>query len=509
MQPQLPQLAPKEDSSSSDNVSDTEDTDTASEGEAEVASSRAEVAPPLKVPSGDDVYPLPSLDEGRIQLLENEFLQIAVEFRMLQLQPSVTRAQFQNFASLDRAGFGRFCRLVQEFKSKGPLDVAAGPGGPSPLTAAPPRKRPAAPSSPPLKRPRAEHSQADKDLSDRNNKAILDAVKSKGESWLYNVLGLSFSKGGAGPPVPPLLSQTNGMPVCHEDGAVPPPLLSVCDVASVQGYKLGVQSEDTPVEGEKLDYKVSLALANLASRGLCSHVRRADVLAILQNQYVNFEHLMPMSLSDSAKFNDKLVWSWDSESGGIVASHPKPLKKISTFGQWARAFNVFKCIYLVEFSDQHLGLLKHEEIVRTASSSHCWPGSLGWLEYDIAWRRNKELHSGLVWGSIDHDLWCLHVMVPPRDKVALLSRQGQDTRGKGKAANKPNAPSKGQSKKVTPVADGPICKFYNGEKGCNNTKCTFAHACSICKRFYHPSFRCFRKKEESGRNPTPGVSKKP
>ncbi len=421
--------------------------------------------------SGSDIkqtgFALPTLDEGRVQVFANSFPTMATEWLMLSSIEHPTWEQYRYFCNMDLKGYQLFLRLVQARRVNGDLPVEGDTGAMQTEEGAETsstRKTSEASSvatgekrSRPLEAPLADFAK----LSEVNTQKVVRAVNSKGEP-----IDLSSA-------------------------------IKLCVQTELNKIGMGSISRDIPFTDGKRDSKSVMALANLASRGLANHVKKADVEAILANEYVSLEHLMPMSFSEAAKFKDKLTWDLD-ESGRLVASHVRPSKKITCYEQWSMAFNVFKSVYLVGFPDQHLALLKYEEIIRSAATTHRWDGSNGWLDYDVAWRKNKELQPDTPWGVIDQDMWCLHVMRPPKAALLLNATSGGGGRiptvgGMGTKAGS----RKKFGRKPTRVgfANGPVCDFYNKVTGCKASNCRFQHACSLCKRLNHPIFHCFSRSQ--------------
>ncbi len=402
---------------------------------------------------GAEGFTFPNLDEGRVDAMGVKFPEMANEYRLLSLNPSlVTLERFRDFMALSQDGWKYFCELYRERKTNGPL---ANPALPT-ATAAETRKD--------------DYSR----LSDHNTSSLLNALKDRGENIEHTNNAINAEG-----------SLVNTNPV-DSDTMIKSLVTKYIDT---ELCKRGLRplGRDISLDSEKRDCDAVRVLASLASRGLANHVKKCDVETILANKYINFELLVPLSYTESSRFKDKLSWDLDDE-GRPIATQVRPSKKIFSFEQWSLAYNVFKAIYQVGFPDQQLGLLKHEEVIRAAATTHRIEGSMGWLDYDIAWRKNKEILPDTPWGVIDQDMWCLHVMKPPKKdhNIPALVKGGRVTKNK-----------KGAARKSASLALGPTCNFYNRETGCYRRSCRFSHACSHCRRLNHPAFKCFSRQQNT------------
>ena len=221
-----------------------------------------------------------------------------------------------------------------------------------------------------------------------------------------------------------------------------------------------VEQEESGVEELRAKAKADAQTPSTSS-GKHSQLRRtrnsvpAQVQTMIrEKQYVPLRWLRPNT--DAAQTED-LPEKWAKQEVDRES-------EIKTMEEWHYLFNVFAIVYAEEFPKEAPQLFQYHNNVAGVASKH---GFRTAINYDVRFRKERrgdEMTEDDPWDLMRHDIL-----------LDLASPTG-----------KPFPGSKAGDSKIV------CCYDYNG-KGCNRKTCSFAHACSYCKKMGHPKSKCFSR----------------
>ena len=152
-------------------------------------------------------------------------------------------------------------------------------------------------------------------------------------------------------------------------------------------------------------------------------------------------------------------------------------KKITTFGQWARAFRIFSSVYLEKPENLHEAralntYMQNIELMAEKGGD--------WLGYDDFHRKQRQ-------GTVPPGPWNAYY-----GAIFSISLLGQSGAQKGKQSFRPRA------RKPGAVPKSYCFDFHSSGKYCERDPCSYRHQCYICKRGAHPAYSCKRKAAGGG-----------
>ena len=212
---------------------------------------------------------------------------------------------------------------------------------------------------------------------------------------------------------------------------------------------------------------------SLLDLGLTEHLSEEIISHIQLGKFVELYKLLPLENAEIEEEN-KIVTVEESDSS-IIVKPKDSRKKITSFGQWSRAWTIYHAVYIDKFPYMSKSLLKYSENMRTIAFTYS-KNSEGWLTYDRHFRAKlaKDKSGMYRWDRMDYELLHSKVLIPAVKKHL----SGTTSAPSGKAAGGSKLPKgksmqgSGTGKKFATSSSKKPCRFFNSERGC-----TFKKSC--------------------------------
>ena len=207
---------------------------------------------------------------------------------------------------------------------------------------------------------------------------------------------------------------------------------------------------------------------------------------IARGEYIDFTTILPKSMFGAQEPQSQTFTLQLNPSGDNLSFQPQTTtKKITSFGAWMEAWNVYLAVRLSLNPSCAPSLVAYQRIITSANSNHPLHA---WLGYDVKFRTKAANDPALRWDIRDLDLWlecfpgtaaqpnrwpCTHCggtnhypnNCPFRPSSSHTNGGGQST------------PSDAQQR--TPSSNTAICRDYN-RSNCYRAACKYAHRCDNC-----------------------------
>lgn len=130
------------------------------------------------------------------------------------------------------------------------------------------------------------------------------------------------------------------------------------------------------------------------------HVSEMTQQKIKEGKYVDFATLLPNHHDHSDTDNLQLKIQMAAGQPKIVFEKQNQ-KKIYTIVQWQKAFDVYTSIYLEQFPQHAIPLIRYGQTIRDLHAK-----GFNWRLYDTEFRRLRQLDlDGHPWDRLDYELW--------------------------------------------------------------------------------------------------------
>lgn len=195
---------------------------------------------------------------------------------------------------------------------------------------------------------------------------------------------------------------------------------------------------------------------------LDDHVNDLCKQKIREEAFVDFALLIPKA-DGSVMAQGQHMFLLEVE--GNLALGQKELvesKQNLTYNQWSQAWAVFASIYLRDYPDQAIPLIKYADTIRKLFSR-----GMDWRRYDVSFRRARAACPlRYRWESVNAEMFLL----------AQKSEVGQPFRG---ASSGDRANTVANTPRLF-VPAGYCRRFHRPGDRCTSIRCTFKHECWKC-----------------------------
>jgi hypothetical protein len=147
----------------------------------------------------------------------------------------------------------------------------------------------------------------------------------------------------------------------------------------------------------------------------------------------------------------------------------------SSVEQWSSAFIVFISIFIEPFPNRSQELLKYLRDIRLAATR-----SDSWWKYDEQFRHNKSNNRSSSWGTINLELWLLHVNGHVTRAQEFIGQTRPAIRQPTTQVSGPPTSKLFKQRMVSPKAGLLTCNYFNSGRNCPFNPCRYSHVCRLC-----------------------------
>ena len=242
---------------------------------------------------------------------------------------------------------------------------------------------------------------------------------------------------------------------------------------------------------------------HIARNFLLPSLSAANLAAIRGGKFVNFDSLLPASLSHTSSGYSLQFDSSTSDNPSVSLLPRSSRRTIRNFVTWLAAWNIFIqafCFFNPSFAGS---LLAYQSQISIYASRYDFTA---WYTYDKHFRQNMaNLHPNSQWADVDRHIFdeillcasvlaiCLSCREPGHHLSAcpLNSSHSQQPFLVPQRA----VPSSSSTQPIPPRSTSPspitmACRYFNSGV-CSFSNCKFGHVCQLCQG-KHPAFRCPR-----------------